>query len=169
MPRTSDPRAWVAEQCTEVLPFLKSLNAHMNRPLSLDDLHDVAQDTALALLRSAQRIREVRSPGAYTKGTARFAYITALRKRTARREVLCEDPTPKTEGEVAHNQACGVVHSALAVLSERERQTLRAHLWKGLVFREIASEEGRAEAAVKATYYRALRKLRQRIPHPTLR
>lgn len=65
--------------------------------------------------------------------------------------------------EIEHRQRLEKIRSQLAFLSPLQRQVIIMRVWDELSYQEISEILGRSEAAVKMTFSRSLRKLKEDI------
>jgi RNA polymerase sigma factor (sigma-70 family) len=91
---------------------------------------------------------------------------TAGRRRTlalqGRAHLSHADPAPPPERDAERNAARGIVHAALAALSEKERMALLMRE-EGFAHREIAEAVGTTTGSVGTLLARALRKAAARL------
>ncbi len=126
-----------------------------------EDAADTTQDTFVKLWESADRYRPQGSPMAWVLAIARNLALMRLRQSSRTRTMTEEewDAIPAAAaGVTAEDRA--VLQSALARLSDPERQIILLHAASGLKHREIGQLLGLPLATVLSKYHRARKKLR---------
>lgn len=136
------------------LSYLK--NAH--------DAQDVTQDTFVRVWDNAHQYRPQGSPMGWLLTVARNLALMKLRQSTRQTEL------DETEWDAIPDDSAGltpedrvVLQTALAVLSDSERQVVLLHAVTGLKHREIAALLKLPLATVLSKYHRALKKLRAQL------
>ena len=125
------------------------------------DAQDVTQDTFVRVWDSASQYRPKGSPMGWLLAVTKNLALMKLRQRT--RQVELDDgewdaiPADETGLSPEDRQ---VLQTALAKLSDQERQVVLLHAVTGLKHREIASLLELPLATVLSKYHRALKKLR---------
>ena len=126
------------------------------------DAQDVTQDTFVRVWDSAPQYRSRGTPMAWILTITRNLARMRLRQGTRETEL------DKTEWEAIPADAQGVtpedrqlLQTALAALSQTERQIVLLHAVTGLKHREIAEVLELPLATVLSKYHRALRKLKE--------
>jgi RNA polymerase sigma-70 factor, ECF subfamily len=142
-----------------------------------EEADDLVQDVFLFVRRKAT----VFDP---SKGTIRsfLVHITYQRSISRRRYLACRQfyssegprggmadliPSPARpvyEESLEAHFGRGELQKALADLSEGQRETIRLHFFEGYSFEEIAARTGESYGNVRHYYYRALEKIRRRLP-----
>ena len=126
-----------------------------------EDASDVTQDTFVKLWESAGRYRAQGSPMAWVLAIARNLALMRLRQGSRTHTMTEEewDAIPAAADSVTAEDRA-VLQSALAHLSDPERQIVLLHAAGGLRHREIGQLLGLPLATVLSKYHRALKKLR---------
>jgi RNA polymerase sigma-70 factor (ECF subfamily) len=108
-----------------------------------------------------ERYREGGNFAAWLLTIARRRLIDYLRRRPTIQleEIAVSDPDPI--GQIQFSESKTRLHELLSQMDEDKQELLRLRFAGGLSFAEIAALDGRSEAAVKMTVYRALRWLRE--------
>jgi RNA polymerase sigma factor (sigma-70 family) len=152
---TSSPQppfqAFLDEHRRPVLAYLRAAVGH-------SDAEDVFQETFIAALRAYERM-DGRHPRAWVMTIARHKAIDHHRARARRpepREELPEQPVPGPETEVG----AGEVWSAVAELSEAQRDAVALRFAADLSYREIGETLEISEAAARRRVSDALAVLR---------
>jgi RNA polymerase sigma factor (sigma-70 family) len=144
-------QAFLDEHRRPVLAYLRAAVGH-------SDAEDVFQETFIAALRAYERM-DGRHPRAWVMTIARRKAIDHHRARTRRpepREHLPEQPVPGPESEVGE----GEVWSAVAELSEAQRDAVALRFAADLSYREIGATLEISEAAARRRVSDALAALR---------
>lgn len=125
------------------------------------DAQDVTQDTYVRVWESAHQYRPQGSPMAWLLAVARNLTLMKLRQGMRQGELSQEewDAIP-LEGPAVTPEDRLVLQTALAALTEEERQVVVLHAVTGLKHREIAALLQLPLATVLSKYHRALKKLR---------
>lgn len=126
------------------------------------DAQDVAQDTFVRVWECAPQYCAKGSPMAWILTIARNLALTKLR-RDGRHVELDEaqwEAIPADAPNVTPEDRC-LLQTALAALSDEERQVVLLHALTGLKHREIAALLEMPLATVLSKYHRALKKLRE--------
>jgi len=133
----------------------------------LDNLHDAEDLTAQVFVEALDGLRK----NSYKKGGNFRAWIFTIARRRAVDFYRKPTPLPLSEDLPSLNTALGLsiedrddlhaLRRALDRLNDEKRELLRLRFSAELSFAEIAALEGKTEAAVKMTIYRALDALRQ--------
>jgi RNA polymerase sigma-70 factor (ECF subfamily) len=128
------------------------------------DADDLAQE---AFLRSYRGLRGFRGEALFRTWITRIVVNQAINMRQARRpaEPLTEAVMEgRDDGPVSERAALRAqVRRAVDHLPRRQRQVLVLKVYEGLKFIEIARAAGIATGTAKATYFQAVRGLRQRL------
>jgi RNA polymerase sigma-70 factor (ECF subfamily) len=124
---------------------------------------DVSQEV---FLRAFRGLRRFRGDASFLTWITRIVVNVAFNARQARRpEVPLEEavagPTPQPGAEAAMLR--GQVRQAVQCLPPRQRQVLILKVYEGLKFVEIAAAAGMSVGTAKATFFQAVRRLRQRL------
>lgn len=168
--KANDPAAIdeVGARLVCVPRFLAQRNRRMGHVLSFEDLSDATQDAIAVLWSKLQEYRGDATLETWCYAIAGGVFMNAIRKRqrqTSRSLTELEDAPATTDPEptdYAH------VHRCLAKLPKDDEFLVRARAFDDWTFEALAEHSGRSLSALKARYYRALRKL-QRCLEPTLR
>jgi RNA polymerase sigma-70 factor (ECF subfamily) len=140
-----------------------------------DDTTDVVQET---FIRAFERIDDFRGGAALYTWLYRIAHnqsISLLRRRRVRRFLRLDSDEGRSEavelqlvdGDDAaaryeETQAVGQIEAAIEELPPRQRGIFVMRHYEGLSLAEIARVLGRSEGAIRAGYFHAVRKLRDR-------
>lgn len=126
-----------------------------------DDAQDVTQDAFVRIWDSAPQYRPQGKPMAWMLTVARNLALMRLRERgkSQNLEGGVWDAIPANAPAVTPEDR-QLLQSALARLSDRERQVVLLHAVAGLKHREIASVLQAPLATVLSQYHRALKKLK---------
>jgi RNA polymerase sigma-70 factor (ECF subfamily) len=134
---------------------------------NVDDAHDAAQETFVALHRNLHRFDPSRSFVAWLFHMARNKGRDALRKRTAMRWLGGEDSmeqyastAPAPDIEVADRQTLEQVEGAIREMPEGLKTPLLLSAIEGLTHAEIGTVMGLTAKAVEVRIYRARSRLR---------
>jgi RNA polymerase sigma factor (sigma-70 family) len=134
---------------------------------NMEDAHDTAQETFVALHRNLHRFDPKRPFVAWLFHIARNKGRDALRKRTAMRWLGGDDSmdqyattAPAPDVEVADRQALEQVESAIQRLPEGLKTPLLLSAIEGLSHMEIGEVMGLTPKAVEVRIYRARSRLR---------
>lgn len=140
-------------------------NARLGRPLTDDELADLAQET---LLRAWSKIGDFAGRAALETWLYSFCYyelMNRVREKSRRPRSLSEleehgfdpaaTPAPIVDTELAHH---------LRHLAPREAEVIRLCHVERLSFPSIGEQLGISRSSVKTHYYRAIEKLRRVLP-----
>ena len=134
---------------------------------NVDDAHDAAQETFVALHRNLHRFDPSRSFVAWLFHMARNKGRDALRKRTAMRWLGGEDSmeqyastAPAPDIEVSDRQTLEQVEGAIRQMPEGLKTPLLLSAIEGLTHAEIGTVMGLTAKAVEVRIYRARSRLR---------
>jgi RNA polymerase sigma-70 factor (ECF subfamily) len=136
------------------------------------DADELLQGTWLACLESFQRIRGESTFRTYVFSIARNELCRYYRERSRRQRQLCVDevalidPAPSSAERLAHVQRIAALVSALARLSDADRELLHHVYAEDLQSPALAREHGIAPSSVRARLHRARRELAQHIEEP---
>lgn len=84
------------------------------------------------------------------------------KKREIPLEAIAEMPSNEDpQEEVQRNELKLVVHNALSILKEEERQLIVLHFFEEFKFREVARMLGKGEGAVRVATHRILKKMKK--------
>ncbi len=151
--------------------ILAAKNARSGRPLSHDDLADLAQEVFSIVWRKLSEFRGEARIEAWVYPFCQLQYMNALRRNTRRPapfEVDGEDAEPDAAGTAVRGEGpegldpldATHVHAALERLSEAEKEVIRMKQFDDLTFDEIAARTGISVNTAKTRYYRGLVRLR---------
>ena len=133
--------------------------------VSEQDLEDVVQETLLSIHRHRHTFDPTRPFAPWMYGIARHRVLDAVRRRDRRAshellgELDADDcSTPETSDGLA-----ALIQSALAQLSEPQREVIQLLKLEGYTVSEISGRTGRSESLVKITAHRGYKVLRSLI------
>jgi RNA polymerase sigma factor (sigma-70 family) len=141
--------------------------AYLRAAVGPSDADDAFQETFIAALRAYRRM-DGRHPRAWVMTIARRKAIDHHRARARRpepREVLPEQPVPGPEARAGD----GEVWTAVAELSEAQRDAVALRYAADLSYREIGETLGVSEPAARRRVHDALANLRTRIEPEEIR
>ena len=125
------------------------------------DAQDITQDTFVQVWDTAHLYRSQGSPMGWLLTVARNLALMKLRQSARQTELSDQewDAIPDDSARLSPEDR-QVLQTALAVLSDEERQVVLLHAVTGLKHREIAALLELPLATVLSKYHRALKKLR---------
>ena len=128
-----------------------------------EDALDILQETYLKILSAAHLYKPMES-SAWMFTIARNLYRSQLRLK----DNVPKDSVVEMENSLALSYVSDptdrlVLESALAILSEEERQIILLHAVSGLKHREIADSIGLPLSTTLSKYHRGLKKLRKHL------
>lgn len=145
----------------ECIPrYLAAANSRMGRPLSRDDLADLAQDTLLIVWRKLETYEARATLESWIWRFCQLEMSNVLRKRFRRRvhtdtsdEALEEGPSTD---EVKHQVEYDHLERSLQTLGPPEEEVIRLKHFEHLMFSEIAERLGLSPNTAKTRYYRGM-------------
>lgn len=126
---------------------------------------DLLQDTLVKLYLSWHRIEDRGSVDAYARTTMTRLNISRWR-RTGRHETVVAHPPERAVAD-SHGEERDAMWQALSTLGERQRAVVVLRYYEQLTEREIADVLGCSLGTVKSQLHRGLRRLAERLPHPS--
>ena len=154
----------------ECIPrMLASKNRRLNNPLDLDELNDLIQDSVVSVWK---KLPEFAGRSTLETWVCRFCYLEYLyRLRRAKRlpKSLEEIGRRFQEPEAPQPSLDDIdeLRVAMTELTEDEREAVELKHFEGKTLEEIGARLGVSTNSVKTRYYRALRKLRERLESQT--
>ena len=129
-----------------------------------EDALDILQETYLKIRSAAHLYKPMGKPLAWMFTIARNLYRSQLRLK----DNVPKDSVVEMENSLALSYVSDptdrlVLESALAILSEEERQIILLHAVSGLKHREIADSIGLPLSTTLSKYHRGLKKLRKHL------
>lgn len=149
-----------AEEMQCVPRFLAVLNARVGRPMSDDELEDLAQETLVELWR---RLPTYAGRASLSTWAFRFCQnVLSTRLRATRRRPRGVDLEEVIEGTAAPVSSLDFepLHAALDRVGEREAAIVRAKHFDEMTFEQISARLGVPASTAKALYQRGLGRLR---------
>jgi RNA polymerase sigma-70 factor, ECF subfamily len=132
-----------------------AVRSYVRRRAAEDLVDDVVSDTFLVCLRRIDQVPENALPWLYAVARKTLANERRKRARAAPAEAVASgEPEPVGDGVLA---------TAFAALSERDREVLRLVAWEGLSLRDAASVLGCSAVACRVRYHRARSRLAARL------
>lgn len=141
----------------------------MGSPLSRADLEEVIQETALVAWKRRDQFRGESEVETWLYGIARICILRQLgrRRRAQHAPMPAAGLEPIDPGTRPGSRFDTGMQEILSQCLERSGATaaaiVRAHGAEGLTFEEVGARLHMTEPAVKARYYRALPKVRERL------
>ncbi len=159
--------ASVVERMRCVPRILHVKNARLGRPLSREDIADLAQDVLSTVWRKLDTFHGVAPLESWLYRFCTLTMMDMLKRRRVRPQpaVLDEnsDGAPRHPGGLGGEVDGEAVRAALARLPGREEAVIRMKHYDDLTFQAIAERMGHAPSTVKSIYYRALSQLRAQL------
>ena len=159
-----DPQALeqFARRIACVPRMLGARNRRLGRPLSDDELAEVAQDAFLVVLRRLREWQPIAPLESWIHGICCLQLADAIRGKGRRRAMLSSDPELLVDGKDAFNQLLdsSEAQHLLGILSGLESQVLRLKHFEDLTFPEIGLRLDISPNTAKTLHYRGLSKLR---------
>jgi RNA polymerase sigma-70 factor (ECF subfamily) len=149
-----------AERMQCVPKFLAVLNARVGRPLSDDELEDLAQESLVEIWR---RLPTYAGRASLATWAFRFCQnVLSTRLRASRRRPRGVDLEDLIEGTAAPVSSLDFepLHAALDRVGEREAAIVRAKHFDEMTFEQISARLGVPASTAKALYRRGLGRLR---------
>lgn len=149
-----------------ILRTAQEINHRLGSRLDPDEVRDVAQDSAVALL---ERLKEYKGKSSFDAWTYRFCYWqikNAIRRKAKwRRQVPTENE--ELDGHAPQDARALLdlerIDSVLTRIGGDPERVVRLRLFQELSFPEIALELGRPLNTVRSLYFRARAELRAKL------
>ncbi len=141
--------------------MLHAENAHAGLVLGAHDLADTVQDAMLVAWSKLPAFTGTGPLEAWVHRICKLEFSAARRRRrrlATQSSDLFEDVTADAAADSSRSDR---VAAALKLLGGVDAELVRQRLWQDLEFTTIAQRCGASVAAVKARFYRALRRLQQ--------
>jgi RNA polymerase sigma-70 factor (ECF subfamily) len=151
-----------AQRIACVPRILAIRNAKLGRPLSEDELRDLAQDAFVVVLRRLSEYRPIAPLESWMHGICCLLLKDAVRNK-ARNRRQADDFDDRTTAEPPPSNRvsdCAEIERLLSGLGTMEAQVLRLKHLEGLTFVEVASRLRISPNTAKTLHYRALTRLR---------
>lgn len=146
--------------------ILSSINSQYGGVLDAEELADLAQDTAVIVLRKLDTFRAISSLETWVFGIASLEFMNAFRRKLRTPvpigELLPDEQVDESANEFAELEDACVLLQALGGLDPIDRRIVERRTVHGDSFETIAEQERLSPSAVKARHYRALERLRQK-------
>ena len=159
-------RASFARRMECVPKILFVLNGQRGHPLTRADLEDLSQQVLTTIWR---RLDTYLGQAALETWAYRFCYLSMANDLRNRRRRARPGPRPLVDtGEPERAQSAPeevfrfeYLHRALERIQPREATVIRLYHFEALSFEQIAERTETTPSAAKATYYRAIARLRE--------
>jgi RNA polymerase sigma-70 factor (ECF subfamily) len=152
----------------EIVPFVRSIVARQHR--TPDRIDDVVQDVLLTVHRVRHTYDPARPFDAWLAAISRRRSIDAIRRRVRRNaQETSDDQAYETFADPAANRdmevrdAADLLGSALAGLTERQREALELVKLKEMSLAEASKASGQSIGALKVNVHRAIKALRAKL------
>ena len=143
--------------------MMRAENARAGHAIGCHDLADVIQDTLLVTWSKLDRFAGTGPLEAWVHRICKLEFLNALRKRRRIAAQTCSwSVEPAAEADLQLDTLRRErVQQALRLLDGVDAEVVRQRFWQGLDFDVMARRGGVSVAAMKARFYRALRRLQQ--------
>ena len=148
------------EQRLQCVPrILGGLNRRIGNPLTADDLADLAQDTALIVLRKLGDYSGAAPIEAWIYRVCSFELRNSLRRKRRIATSDLSETSAIQNSEVEAMERREFVSTALDRIRPPDAAAVRMHKLEGLTFVEISQRVGVSVNKVKGRYYRGIEQL----------
>jgi RNA polymerase sigma-70 factor (ECF subfamily) len=152
----------------DIVPFARAIVARQHR--TTDRIDDVVQDVLLTVHRVRHTYDPARPFDAWLAAIARRRSIDAIRRRARRNaQETSDDQAYETFADPAANRdmevrdAADLLGSALAGLTERQREALELVKLREMSLAEASKASGQSVGALKVNVHRAIKALRAKL------
>ena len=149
-----------AERMQCVPKFLSVLNTRAGRPLSIEELEDLVQETLVTIWRRLDAYAGLASLDTWAYRFCQFSLAGSLRRKQRQPLRVELNESHDQEAQAAPADHEGLLR-ALERLPEADAHVVRLRHYDRLSFDEIADRTGLPFGSVRARYYRVLARLRE--------